>query len=47
VTAGWRGVDRRLARLENMIARLEERQGGKPTGRVIRLDERQGRTSGD
>lgn len=47
ITTGWRGVDRRLARLESMIARLEERQGGKPAGRVIRLDEHQTRTSSE
>jgi hypothetical protein len=47
ITTGWRGVDRRLARLEGMIARLEERQGGKTSGRVIRLDEHQSRTSSD
>jgi hypothetical protein len=45
VTTGWRGVDRRLARLENMITRLEQRQGAQPTGRVIRLDDHQSRTS--
>jgi hypothetical protein len=39
ITTGWRTVDRRLGRLEQMIARLEERQGGKPSARVIRLDE--------
>ncbi|HEX2045081.1 MAG TPA: hypothetical protein VHF23_05590 [Gaiellaceae bacterium] len=45
ITAGWRGVDRRLARLERIIARLEEREGGRPAGRVIRLDDHQSRTS--
>ena len=47
ITTGWRGVDRRLARLEGMIARLEERQGGKAPGRVIRLDEHQSRGASD
>lgn len=47
ITMGWRGVDRRLARLEHMIARLEERQGGRPPGRVIRLEDRQSRTSSE
>jgi hypothetical protein len=47
ITSGWRGVDRRLARLEHMIARLEERQSGRPAGRVIRLEDRQGRTSAE
>lgn len=36
ITAGWRSVDRRLARLENMIARLEARED-RTRGRVIRL----------
>ena len=45
ITTGWRGVDRRLARLERMIARLEERQGGRSSGRVIHLDEHQSRSS--
>jgi transcriptional regulator with XRE-family HTH domain len=40
ITTGWRTVDRRLGRLEQMISRLEERQSGKPSARVIRLDER-------
>jgi hypothetical protein len=45
ITTGWRGVDRRLARLENMLARLEGQPGGTPPGRLIRLDEHQTRTS--
>jgi hypothetical protein len=47
ITTGWRSVDRRLARLEGMIARLEERQGGRPRGRVIHLDDHQSRSSSD
>ncbi|MGH2451367.1 MAG: hypothetical protein ACRDGE_08885, partial [Candidatus Limnocylindria bacterium] len=47
ITTGWRGVDRRLARLEGMIARLEERQGGRPRGHVIHLDDHQSRSSSD
>jgi hypothetical protein len=47
ITTGWRGVDRRLARLENMVARLEGHPGGRPSGRVIRLDEHQSRTSAE
>jgi hypothetical protein len=47
ITKGWRSVDRRLARLEHMIARLEEGQGGRPAGRVIRLEDRQSRTSSE
>ena len=47
ITTGWRGVDRRLARLEHMIARLEERHGDRPAGRLIRLEDRQSRTSSE
>jgi hypothetical protein len=47
ITSGWRGIDRRLARLENMIARLEERQSGRTAGRVIQLDEHPGRSSSE
>jgi hypothetical protein len=47
ITNGWRGVDRRLARLEQMVARLEERPGGRPAARVIRLEDRQSRTSSE
>jgi hypothetical protein len=43
ITTGWRTVDRRLGRLEQMIARLEAHSEGKPPGRVIRLDEHQQR----
>ena len=39
ITTGWRTVDRRLGRLEQIITRLEERQTGKPPARIIRLDE--------
>lgn len=47
ITTGWRGVDRRLARLEHMIARLEERRDGKPAGRLIHLEDRQSQTSSE
>lgn len=43
LTTGWRTVDRRLGRLEQMIERLGEQQGGKQPGRVIRLDEHSNR----
>jgi hypothetical protein len=47
ITTGWRTVDRRLGRLEQMIARLEERQPGRPGARVIRLDEHSSRSHGE
>lgn len=48
ITTGWRTVDRRLGRIEQMIARMEESQTGKQTARVIRLDEHPNRSaSGD
>lgn len=47
ISSGWRGVDRRLGRLERMIERLEAKQNGESPGRVIRLEEHQGRTPSD
>jgi Bacterial regulatory proteins, lacI family len=48
IATGWRGVDRRLGRLEKMIERLETQQpGGKGPGRVVRLEDHQTRTAGD
>jgi Bacterial regulatory proteins, lacI family len=48
ITTGWRTVDRRLGRIEQMLARMEERQTGTQTARVIRLDEHPNRSaSGD
>jgi hypothetical protein len=47
ITTGWRDVDRRLARLEQMIARLEDGRGQRPAGRVIRLEDRQSRSSSE
>jgi hypothetical protein len=44
ITTGWRTVDRRLGRIEQMIARMEERQTGKPTARVIRLGDHPNRS---
>lgn len=40
ITTGWRTVDRRLGRLEQMIARIETRPESRPPGRVIRFKER-------
>jgi hypothetical protein len=39
VTSGWRSVDRRLARLEELAARLETGRNGPPDAQVYRLDE--------
>jgi hypothetical protein len=39
ITTGWRSVDRRLGRVEQMIARLEARTESGSPGRVLRLDE--------
>ncbi|MGH3034560.1 MAG: hypothetical protein ACRDON_08390, partial [Gaiellaceae bacterium] len=48
ITTGWRTVDRRLARLERILARLEEQKtGDDPNGRVIRLDDHPSRSVGD
>jgi hypothetical protein len=47
VTTGWRTVDRRLARLEQILSRLEERPSGKLAARVIRLEEQQNRRAVD
>lgn len=47
ITTGWRGVDRRLGRLERMIERLEPKPSGRQSGRIIRLEDRQSRTMGD
>jgi hypothetical protein len=44
ITTGWRTVDRRLGRLEQMLSRLEEQQPGKPPARVIRLDDHSNRS---
>lgn len=49
ITTGWRTVDRRLARLERMLARLEGQQqaSGDSSGRVIRLEDRASRSVAD
>jgi hypothetical protein len=39
VTSGWRSVDRRLARLEKIVARIEAARGGRQEPRLYRLDE--------
>jgi hypothetical protein len=48
ITNGWRTVDRRLARLEHILARLEgQKTGADPKGRVIRIDDHPSRSVGD
>ncbi|HSK15329.1 MAG TPA: hypothetical protein VK915_04085 [Gaiellaceae bacterium] len=39
VTAGWRSVDRRLARLEQIVARIESGRNGRREARLYRLDD--------
>jgi hypothetical protein len=39
VTSGWRSVDRRLARLEKIVARIESAGSGRQEPRLYRLDE--------
>jgi hypothetical protein len=39
VTSGWRSVDRRLARLEKIVARIEGGRHGRREGRVYRVDD--------
>lgn len=47
ITTGWRTVDRRLARLERILARLEGQKGADPTGRLFRLEDHTSRSVGD
>jgi len=48
ITTGWRTVDRRLARLEHILARLEaQKTDADPNGRVIRLEDHTNRSVGD
>jgi hypothetical protein len=42
VTSGWRSVDRRLARLEKIVARIETGRKGLREGRLYRLDDAAG-----
>jgi len=39
VTTGWRSVDRRLARLEQIVARIEAGRNGRRDARLYRLDD--------
>jgi hypothetical protein len=43
ITSGWRSVDRRLARLEQIVARIEAGRNGRREGRLYRLDDAAGR----
>jgi polyhydroxyalkanoate synthesis regulator phasin len=47
VTSGWRSVDRRLARLEQIVARIESGRNGRRQGRLYRLDDAAGTSPGD
>ena len=42
VTSGWRSVDRRLARLEQVVARIETGRNGRREARLYRLDDAAG-----
>jgi hypothetical protein len=42
VTSGWRSVDRRLARLEKIVARIEARPHGRRESRLYRVDDAPG-----
>jgi hypothetical protein len=44
VTSGWRSVDRRLARLEQIVARIEAGRNGRREARLYRLDDAAGST---
>ena len=44
ISAGWRGVERRLDRLERTLDRLERSLDERPGAELIRLDERERRT---
>jgi hypothetical protein len=44
VTTGWRSVDRRLARLEQIVARIEAGRNGRREARLYRLDDAGGQT---
>jgi hypothetical protein len=44
VTSGWRSVDRRLARVEQIVARIEAGRNGRREARLYRLDDAAGTT---
>ena len=44
VTSGWRSVDRRLARLEKIVARIETGRSSRREARLYRLDDPAGNT---
>jgi phosphoglycerate dehydrogenase-like enzyme len=39
ITSGWRSVDRRLARLENVVSRIEAGQDVRTEARLYRIDD--------
>jgi hypothetical protein len=43
VSSGWRGVERRLDRLERIIDRLERALEDRPAASLYRIEDRQGR----
>jgi hypothetical protein len=47
ITSGWRSVDRRLARLEQIVARVEAGRNGRREARLYRLDDAAGGGSKD
>lgn len=47
VTTGWRSVDRRLARLEQIVARIETGRNGRREARLYRLDDAAGNAPGE
>jgi hypothetical protein len=42
ITSGWRSVDRRLGRLEQVVARIEAGRNGRRGARLYRLDDATG-----
>jgi hypothetical protein len=47
VTSGWRSVDRRLARLEQVVARIETGRNSRREARLYRLDDAAGTAPSD
>jgi len=43
ISSGWRGVERRLDRLERVIDRLERSLEDRPSASLYRIEDRQGR----